>query len=88
MNKEKNNVQPPYYICEDYAVLAGPYYIDNFVQEKMLDNVVNDMKRGNIDYRLTTEIVDIENQKGCVVQAKRTLVWRRGMIMYKGDKND
>jgi len=49
----------------------------------MLNNVINDMKRGNIDYRLTTEITNVPNSKGDLVEVKKVIVERRGMILYK-----
>jgi hypothetical protein len=83
--KDRNSVQPPYYICEDYSVLAGPYDVNYPLQQQMLDNVVNDMKRGNIDYRLTSKFVEVTNSRGEVTKVKRVMVERRGMILYKVD---
>jgi len=85
MIKENNSVQPPYYICKDYSVLAGPYDVNYPLQQQMLDNVVNDMKRGNIDYRLTSKFVEVTNSRGEVTKVKRVMVERRGMILYKVD---
>jgi len=83
MTNDNNTVQPPYYICQDYSVLAGPYDINCQYQKQMLNNVINDMKRGNIDYRLTTEITNVPNSKGDLVEVKKVIVERRGMILYK-----
>jgi hypothetical protein len=79
MTKEYNKVQAPYQICEDYRVLAGPYDKASKHQMKMLDNVVNDMRRGNIDYRVVKEDLPI----GSPVIEDRVNVERRGMIIYK-----
>lgn len=74
MNKDTHAVQAPYQICEDYRILAGPYDKASKTQMKMLNNVVNDMKRGNIDYRIVQEPF-----------TDRLNVERKGMIIYKAD---
>ena len=79
MTNEYKKVQAPYQICEDYRVLAGPYDKASKNQMKMLDNVVSDMKRGNIDYR----VVDEKLLSGSHVLEHRLNVERRGMIIYK-----
>jgi hypothetical protein len=60
-----------YYVEEDYAWLAGPYEPSNIVHNRMLERVIADMKRGNIDYRLSPD------ERG------RTMVERKNMILPK-----
>lgn len=43
-----------YYIEEDYSILAGPYVIGNKRHDQYLQNVVDDMKRGNIHYAIVS----------------------------------
>lgn len=88
MNQEPKYIQNHYYISDEYHVLAGPYEMNSPSQRRMLDNVVNDMKRGNIDYRLTSEIVRREGPHGSVVDVERICVERKGMILSKGDNHD
>lgn len=60
-----------FYIHEDYATLCGPYDHASRRDMRFLENVIKDMRRGNIDYRL------IKDEVG------RTLVQRKGMKFPK-----
>ena len=71
MDQEPKHIKNEYYIEEDYAWLAGPFDMDIKSNKAMLDNVVADMKRGRIDYRV------VKDTRG------RLLVERRGMILPK-----
>jgi hypothetical protein len=65
-----------YYIEEDFATLAGPYDPQIKREMRFLSNVVEDMKRGNIPYRI------VEDDKN------RMMVQRKGMILPKnGNEN-
>jgi len=80
MNQEPKHIQNHYYISNEYHVLAGPYEMNSPSQRKMLENVVRDMKRGNIDYRLVSETIKRDG-----VDVERINVERRGMILSKGE---
>jgi hypothetical protein len=60
-----------YYIEPDFAWLAGPYETSIKSHKKMLDNVINDMIAGGVDYRITEDSIG------------RSIVERRGMILSK-----
>jgi hypothetical protein len=88
MNQEPKHIQNHYYISNEYHVLAGPYEMNSPSQRKMLDNVVMDMRRGNIDYRLVSETVKRSGTHGDVIDVERINVERRGMILSKGENHD
>jgi len=77
MNQEPKHIQNNYYTSDEYHVLAGPYDITSPSQVKMMNNVVEDMKRGNIDYRVASAL-----------EFNHFNVERTGMILSKGEKND
>jgi len=60
-----------YYIEEDYAVLAGPFASNSRYDQRYKANVIADMKRGNIPWRLSC--TDGENE----------YIERKGMILPK-----
>jgi len=59
-----------YYICEEFKTLAGPYNKSRSQSREHLENVINDMKRGNINYKI------VGSDSKCYVQ-------RTGMILPK-----
>jgi len=71
MNQEPKHIKNEYYIEEDYAWLAGPFDMNVKNHKTMLDNVVADMKKSSIDYRVVKDA------------RERFLVERKGMILPK-----
>ena len=67
-----NNIRLEYYIEEDFSVLAGPFYDGNKNDDKYKNNVINDMKRGGIEWRITRD-----------PNYNRTYIERKGMILPK-----
>lgn len=65
-----NKIPNDYYICKDYSTLCGPYNTTLPNERKYMENVIRDMMRGKIDYRITESI------NGVVIE-------RRGMILPK-----
>lgn len=59
-----------YYIEEDFAVLAGPF-ANNKTEQKFKNNVIEDLKRGNIPWIITFE------ENGEYVERKGMILPRR-----------
>jgi len=60
-----------FYIEPEFSWLAGPYEAESKTNKRMLDRVLQDMVRGNIEHRV------VKDQMG------RSIVERRGMILSK-----
>jgi len=60
-----------FYIEPEFSWLAGPYEENSKTNRIMLDRVLQDMVRGNIDHRV------VKDQMG------HSIVERRGMILSK-----
>jgi hypothetical protein len=60
-----------YYIEKEFSSLAGPYSMQSKKEREHLQNVINDMKRGKIEYRI------VDDKYG------EKIVERRGMILPK-----
>jgi hypothetical protein len=71
IEQEPKHIKNEYYVEHDYSWLAGPFDPTIKKHTAMLANVVSDMKRGKIDYRVT------QDYKG------RYMVERKGMILPK-----
>jgi len=71
IESEPKHIQNEYYVEKDYAALAGPFSLNVKNQMQWFKNVINDMKRGNIDYRV------VENHNG------DSVIERKGMILPK-----
>jgi uncharacterized protein YwgA len=60
-----------YTIEPDFSVLAGPYSAVLPQEMKWLDNVVADMKAGNIEYRVTKNGEDFYVERKGMIITKR-----------------
>jgi hypothetical protein len=69
MNETELNKE--FYIEPEFSWLAGPYEKNSKTHMVMLERVLQDMARGNIDHRL------VKDQMG------RLIVERKGMILSK-----
>ena len=60
-----------YTIEPDFSILAGPY--SAIIQEEMkwMENVITDMKAGNIEYRVTTSGADFYVERKGMIVTKR-----------------
>jgi len=65
-----------YYIEENFSILAGPYNENSETEKAYLQNVINDLEAGEIEYRLENCFSENGNIRG-------TNVLRRGMILPK-----
>ena len=61
-----------YYIEENFSVLAGPFSVTSKSDQRYKNNVIEDMKRGNIPWRLTEVSVGGDQY-----------IERKGMILPK-----
>ena len=60
-----------YTIESDFSILAGPYSAVLPQEMKWLDNVVADMKAGNIEYRVTANGADFYVERKGMIITKR-----------------
>jgi hypothetical protein len=65
-----------YYIQEGFEILAGPYNENSPREKTFLQSVINDLKAGNIEYKLEPAY----GEKGAF---RGTNVLRKGMILPK-----
>jgi len=65
-----------YYIEPNFSILAGPYNENSPREKSFLQNVINDLKAGGIEYKLEPSFGDNGNLRG-------VNVLRRGMILPK-----
>ncbi len=78
------DIQKEYYIEEDFATLAGPYYDDDAKDQEYLRSAVKLLKAGKIQYRLVDAYrmnTDNGEQERIGVDLQR-----KGMILTKGTK--
>ena len=69
-----------YYIEEDFSDLAGPYNLDSKREVHYMNNVIKDLLRGSIEYRVIEWVQKMENG---TVDERRGMVQRKGMILPK-----
>jgi len=68
-----------YYIEEGFAILAGPYNENSDAERAYLQNVINDLEAGEIEYRLEPSLGENGTLRG-------VNVLRSGMILPKKTK--
>jgi len=60
-----------YTIEPDFSILAGPYSSIIPQEMKWLENVVDDMNAGNIEYRVTANGADLYVERKGMIVTKR-----------------
>jgi len=60
-----------YTIEPDFSILAGPYSSIIHQEMKWMENVITDMKAGNIEYRVTANGADYYVERKGMIVTKR-----------------